>query len=271
MDLDGLALIHFELHAMPFFETSSKLKFRYSDKGSGFPIIFLHGSLGTRKLWRNQFNSALSGKYRLIAPDQRGHGDSERPESGYGLAEYVNDVKDLMDHLGLREAVLAGSSMGGVISEGFALKYPKKVRALVLVGSLARAIWLGEKERYIQKTSNESIPARVRKWFGPYSTRANIDYAIRQSKKTSIYFREGVVRDFGNFDLRKNLHKIKVPTLIIVGNDDKETPKIESKIINNAISGSELHLVPRSGHLVMLEQPRIFNSLLSHFLEMNVG
>ena len=148
----------------------------------------------------------------MVAPDQRGHGDSDKPISGYGLSEYVNDIKELMNHLELRHAVFAGSSMGGVIAQGFAIRYPQRCKALILVGTLARAIWLGKKESYIEETLAETIPAQVRNWFGTYSNPAHIRYAIRQARKTSPNFHESVVRDFGNFDLRKSLHSIEAPT-----------------------------------------------------------
>ncbi|MFI5421121.1 MAG: alpha/beta fold hydrolase, partial [Nitrososphaerales archaeon] len=102
----------------------------YFDKGTGIPLVFIHGALGSKDLWKNQVD-ALSKQYRVIAFDVRGHGDSTKPEEGYGPKSMLGDLSAFLDHLKLDHAVLIGSSMGGVLAQMFCLSNPDRVLALV--------------------------------------------------------------------------------------------------------------------------------------------
>jgi pimeloyl-ACP methyl ester carboxylesterase len=242
----------------------------YFEKGAGIPLVFIHGALGSKNLWKNQVN-ALSKQYRVIAFDVRGHGDSTKPEKGYGPKGMLGDLTALLDHLKLDHVVLIGSSMGGVLAQMFCLSNPDRVLALVLVGTLARAYWLSSQEQYSQTNFEEIVEKGVRHWFTNNSIPENFDFALQQAKLSTPNFILHVQEDFGNYDFRNQLQSITQSTLIIVGKEDRTTPPAESEIIKNGIKNSELHIISNSGHLVMLEQPEVFNQIVLEFLKKRVS
>ena len=241
----------------------------YVDSGFGVPIVFVHGALGSKNLWRKQVGP-FSNKYRVIAIDVRGHGESSKPEVGYGPNEMLLDLDGLLDHLGINRMVLVGSSMGGVLAQLYCLSHQERVLALVLVGSLARAHWLVSQEEYSRTPFDDIIEKGVLQWFTRYSSQQDIDFALEQARKSSPNFIRNAVHDFGNFDFSSRLGAIRKPTMIIVGREDRTTPPEEADIIHKGILNSELSIVPETGHLVMLEQPETFNLLVLNFLEGNL-
>jgi pimeloyl-ACP methyl ester carboxylesterase len=228
----------------------------YFDEGSGVPVVFIHGALGSKNLWWNQVGP-FSKQYRTIAFDVRGHGESTKPDKGYGPKDMLDDLSALLDNLKVNRAVFVGSSMGGVLAQMFSLSNPKKVIALVLVGTLARAYWLTPQEEYSTMSFDKNVEKGVKGWFIINSTRENIDFVLEQARMSTPNFILHVQEDFGDYDFRDKLKSIKQPTLILVGREDKTTPPEESEIIKNGIKDSKLHIISNSGHLVMLEQPSV--------------
>ncbi|AIQ14778.1 hydrolase [Paenibacillus durus] len=98
--------------------------------GGGFPLLALHGHMN-EGLFAQELAGALAGEYRVIALDQRGHGESERPVS-YDNERYVDDALAVLDHLGIDETVLLGHSLGGVVAYRLAARRPERVRALII-------------------------------------------------------------------------------------------------------------------------------------------
>jgi pimeloyl-ACP methyl ester carboxylesterase len=244
---------------------NGNLKLNYVVQGTGKPIVALHGGLASHKVWHYQLES-LSCNYEFAAIDLRGHGESAKPKWGYDLVSNVRDVELLMDNLGLQRAALMGSSMGGVIAQMFCLENPERVDALILVGTLARATWRGWNPGRLDKELMIPPEETVDRWFTERTNQEVINLAIQEARKVSPYFRPGVVRGFGNFDLGLRLNEISVPTLVIVGEKDRETPPLEAEYIHQNVKGSTLSVFPGCGHLVMLEKPDDFNRAVTDFL-----
>jgi pimeloyl-ACP methyl ester carboxylesterase len=253
---------------LPYFQASkSKTKMYFEDKGSGIPLVFIHGAVGSHKLWMKQV-PYFSKKYRVVTLDLRGHGLSSEPSDGYHLAKMAEDVIALMNYLDIEKAVIIGSSMGGVITQMIGVRYPSRVFALVLVGTLARAIWYGKAREHIEKSRSSDFRPGVRSWFTPKSDQKHIQLAIKVASESAKSFRAGVIEDNPKWDIRKDIVKLHVPTMIVVGKGDlNTTPISESVIINKLVRGSELSVVDNAGHLVMLERPRVFNRIMKDFLE----
>jgi len=119
---------------MPYF-TSRNVRCYYQTCGQGEPLVLLHGLGSNSGDWENQL-PALSRHFRVIAPDLRGFGRSDKPAAGYQIADYVSDLSTLLDHLSIPSAHVFGYSMGGAIAFQFAADMPQKVRSLVVLNSL---------------------------------------------------------------------------------------------------------------------------------------
>lgn len=249
---------------------SQEGKIFYRRFGTGeVNLVFVHGAMGSHRLWEKQV-PFFSTRYKLLLIDVRGHGGSFKPRRGYQMERMVEDLRTLLDYLHIEDTILVGSSMGGVIVQKFAYKYPSMVKALVLVGTLAKAIWLGEAKEYAKRVASEDYKKGVQSWFTPNSKTKDKKFALNQASRVSPHFRSGVILDNPDWDIRKQISNITVPTLIIVGNEDvNTTPVKESKTIHKLIKSSEIRIVPKAGHLVMLEDPENFNQILSSFLAKN--
>ena len=123
---------------MAFFEREG-VRIFYLDEGKGDVIVFLHGVLFHSGMFKAQIRG-LSQSYRCIAPDFRGQGRSSVPDSGYELENLATDIIALTDHLGIRQFHLVGLSMGGFTGLRIALKYPAKLKSLILINSSAKYI-----------------------------------------------------------------------------------------------------------------------------------
>jgi len=254
---------------MPYLDLGKGRKIFYKVQGKGTPLVFLHGAHGSNNLWNRQFQ--FFSKFKIIAIDMRGHGASFKPRTGYRLESMVEDVIALIDHLRIKNAVFVGSSMGGVIAQMIGVMHPSRVKALVLVGTLAKAAWMGEAEEVAKKAKLEGYKPGVRIWFTSKSNPKDIEIALREASKTSPFFTTRVILENPNWDIRDQISRIKAPTLIIVGSEDFDTtPLKESEEIHGLIAHSKLHIIPEAGHLVMLERPDEFNHLVADFLTRSV-
>ena len=111
-------------------------RLRYYEWGNSGPnLILLHGSSGYGLMWEWTAD-ALGGKFHVFAPDQRGHGDSERPDGEYSAEEYARDLHEFMQARGLSSAVVGGHSLGGRVAQVFAAVYPEQCQGIILVGGL---------------------------------------------------------------------------------------------------------------------------------------
>ena len=242
----------------------------FKSHGKGCALVFIHGAYGSHNLWNRQ-TSFFSSKYDVITVDVRGHGLSFKPRRGYELEKMVEDIMMLLDHLKIESAVFVGSSMGGVIAQMIGIKYPLRVKALVLVGTLAKAVWYGRAKEIAETALAGGYQKGVRGWFTPNSSKEDIKVALREAAKTSELFLRGVIMENPNWDIRREISAIQAPTLIVVGKGDvNTTPVKESRIIHRRISHSQMKVVPNSGHLVMLEEPEIFNRIVDEFLVKNL-
>jgi len=216
----------------------------YRIAGSGHPFVFTHGGDLDSSSWDSQV-VFFSDRYRVITYDTRGHGRSELPESGYRVDDCVEDLHQLLDHLGVERTYLAGLSMGGYISLSFALTYPHRVAALVLSGTNC-----GPVVDWLHKRGHEKA-ARMRA--------KGTDAAIRYVRAHEA--------NVDRPDLTGRLSEIRVPVLLIVGERDIITPRRISEKMHSEIAGSRLVELPDTGHKCHEEQPQAFNSIVSDFLD----
>jgi pimeloyl-ACP methyl ester carboxylesterase len=235
------------------------------DPGHGPGIVFVHGAGGTHEHWRFQLRQ-LAIRWNALAVDLPGHGESQG--DGYStIPDYRDFLRDLLDALGFSRAVLVGHSMGGGIAQGFALTYPDRLAALVLVGTGARlrvhpdiftAIHrdMGEAGRLISGWSYSSTAM--------LATVASAAEAFARNRASVL---EGDFRACDAFDLMGEIPMIRIPTLIVCGEDDRLTPAKYARSLHDKIPGSALTIIPGAGHMVMVEKPVEFNRVLTTFLD----
>ena len=251
----------------------------YEVHGTGTPIVFAHGVGGNHASWFNQIPIFAKG-YQVIVYDHRGFGNSKDSQGGPGRSRFVEDLKDLMDYLAIEKAALVAQSMGGGTCTGFTVRYPQRVSALVLAGSvvginLPETIALRHAEA---RKALEDLPQLGRS-FGQMlrndPVRSHLVALIASfnvDSDGSIVNRETLPGSFGMGATAAELAATGVPILFIVGSDDRVTPPDVVLGAHNLIPGSKYLEVPDSGHSAFFEYPEIFNkALLEFFAEVRIG
>ena len=244
-------------------------------QGDGHPILFIHGFPFDRTMWR-PLMATLTG-WRRIAPDLRGLGLSDVPES-YSMAEYADDLAALMDALHVPQAVVCGLSMGGYVAFELLRRHSARVRALILTATRAEADDEAGKQRrgdMIALVERQGPAVLAEVLLPQLLAPANLTAMphVTQHLRTMIAGSpvKGVVgalramRD--RADATPLLRKIEVPTLVIAGRDDQLFPPAASRQLADAIPGALFTLIPDAGHLCPLEQPVTTTKVIAEFLE----
>lgn len=218
----------------------------YQEQGKGEPIFLLHGNGEDGTYFVNQL-SFFSDRYRVIAVDTRGHGKSPRGTAPFTMEQFAMDLKDLMDRLQIQEAVILGFSDGANIAMKFALKYPEKVKALILNGGNLNT--KGVKRR-IQIPIE--IGYRFAKLFAGKSEEAKAHMEIL-----------GLMVHEPNIEPAA-LHTLQMPTLVIAGTRDmiKEN---HTKLIAGSIPNAKLSII-EGDHFIAQKRPQEFNREVEAFL-----
>ena len=248
----------------------------YADQGRGMPVVLLHAFPQGHTMWAPQLD-AFSTTHRVIAPDFLGFGESDAPDGPYSLDHYADDVKGLLDHLSIRQAVLAGLSMGGYTLFAFYRKYPERVKALVLADTRAGAdTEEGKAGRFAMAQTAQARGAgaiadiMLPKLLSPVAlqTKPDLVQRVRATiEQTQISGIAGALMAMAERpDSVSLLTQIARPTLIITGELDGPTPPAEGKLMAERIPGARLEIIPQAGHLSNLEQPEAFNKALRSFL-----
>ena len=230
------------------------------------PVILIHGAGGNHLSWPPQIRR-LDGE-RIYAPDLPGHGKSEGV-GRHSIDEYANDVIAFMKELKLRAAVVVGISMGSAIALTLALKFPKKVLGLGLLGGGAK---MRVAPAILEIAGNPNTFELAVEMVNENCFSSNAPQSLLQiSKKQMLDMRPPVLLgDFlacNEFDVTSQLGKIDVPALIICGAEDKMMPLKFSESLRDGIANSQLHVVDKTGHMVMAEQPDIVADLLKQFID----
>jgi pimeloyl-ACP methyl ester carboxylesterase len=261
---------------MPKIEVNG-IKLHYEESGKGNPIILVHGLGGSIFDWVMQI-SFFSKMYRVIAIEMRDHGESDKWSGAYDIKMFSEDLAQFAGKLGLQKVVIFGISMGGMIVMQFALDHPDMVEALVLAdtqpGLSEETVKAGlEMASMSQKmTGKELAMATMSFNFTPEFIKNHptiIQQAIKISdaRDPSSTFRaaQGLV----NFDVRKRLKEIKVPTLIANGEDDQVIPLSVAKDLKERIRGSTLLVLRKGRHMSIIEKADEFNKAVIGFLKKN--
>jgi pimeloyl-ACP methyl ester carboxylesterase len=235
------------------------------DPARGPTVAFIHGAGGTHENWRFQLRD-LGPTRNALALDLPGHGESQG--DGYPtIGEYRDFLRDFLMALGNPRTILVGHSMGGGIALQFALSYPDRLAALVLVGTGARLRVHPEIFATIRRDMSEAART-ISAWaYSPRSAPASVAGAAEAFARNRPSVVEADFRACDAFDVMGELSAIAVPTLILCGQDDRLTPVKYAQFLREHIPGAALALIPDAGHMAMLERPADFNRALSAFLD----
>ena len=253
------------------------VRLAYDDEGTGPAVVLLHGFPLGRWIWDGP-RAALRDRYRVIAPDLRGHGDSEVTPGPYTMDALADDVARLLDALRVDRAVLGGLSMGGYVAFAFWRRFAARVRALVLCDTRAKGDDRGEKvvrqstaQVALDKGTAAVVDGMLPKLLAPHtlSGRAALTATIRGrlARTDPRAIAATLLGMKERADSTPTLATVTVPTLVVVGNDDQLTPPALARELAAGIPGARLVVVPDAGHLAPVEQPAALSAALRSFLD----
>ncbi|HZE25606.1 MAG TPA: alpha/beta hydrolase [Blattabacteriaceae bacterium] len=246
----------------------------WDEQGSGDPILLIMGLGYPSYLW-HRTRPALKERYRTIALDNRGSGQSEAPAGPYSIAMMASDAAAALDAAGVERAHVFGLSMGGMIAQEFALQYPARVRSLIL-GCTAPG---GPNAVRAEKRVTEILmgiglgPEEHARAMRPYvydsSTpleRIEEDLAIRRQwfPKPEAY--KAQLQAIFEWEAYSRLQKIAAPTLVIHGETDQLVPVGNAEVIAARINGSQLVKLPHASHIFVTDQPEASLKAIMEFL-----
>lgn len=236
--------------------------------GAGETVVLTHGSGGTHAVWYQQV-VVLAQKYRVITWDQRGFGRSTNAKNQAGPGPSVEDLKALLDHLGIASAHLVGQSMGGWAVMGFTLKYPARVRSLVLADTIG-GVFTPEAESWRTAPLTGTPPDQL-----PITQHPGLRDAlgVRDPAKAFLYRQLGWPAPAGlSQKLRTtsypldDVKRIAVPVLVIMGAEEQTFPPAALRAVAATIKGARVAVLPGAGHSPYFETPDAWNDVVMKFL-----
>jgi len=241
----------------------------------GAPWLVLSHSLACSvRMWDPQI-AALKDRYRILAYDTRGHGGTAAPKGAYTLELLADDLKALLDQLGAKNPHFCGLSMGGMIGQTFALKYPGVFRTLMLADTTSRypaeawPLWADRIKIVEEKGMAPLVEPTLQRWFTEPFRKSNPDPVAaiaRLIASTPVAGYVGCCHAIPQINLTARLKEIKCPVLVICGDQDPGTPPAMAREIHENAPGSKLVMIKQAAHLANVEQPGQFTGALQEFL-----
>lgn len=238
------------------------LTMEYAEKGhgQGKVVLFIHGYLHSMETFR-PLMEALGPQYHAYAVSLRGHGDSGKPLTNYGIDDMAADVVAFMDQVGIHRATIVGHSMGGAIAQRIAIDHGDRVKKLALLGTVANAganISIQEFLYFTQILVDPIDPSLV---YFLYITRffyitpsAYLDFSAAETLKVPARVWRDALAGLAAANTEGELGLIDVPTLIVWGDRDSIFTAAEQQVLHEGIAGSELLIYAETGHDLHLEQ-----------------
>lgn len=242
--------------------------------GGGEPVLLVHAIGCDLRMW-DELVPALSGRWRVIRIDARGHGRSPVPPRPYSLAELAADALAVLDRLGVERAHWVGLSMGGMIGQAFALGHGDRLGRLVLAnttssyGPAGHAMWEARAKAVAEGGVAAVKDLAMTRYFSDDFRARHPEVVARVGARFLETPAEGyigccdAIRDL---DFTAELAQIRARTLVIAGEKDAGTPPAMSEAISSRIPGARLAVIPGAAHLSAVEAPTAFNALVRDFL-----
>ncbi len=249
------------------------MRLQYAETGrpDGEPIVMLHGYTDSWFSY-SRVLPLLAPKYHAVAITQRGHGDSDRPAT-YTPEDFAADVDAFMEALGMEQATVVGHSMGSFVAQTVAIRYPERVKKLVLVGSATVAGNEGVLGlRDAVQTLTDPVPYSFAYEFQASTVyhpvpRDFLETAVGESLKLPAQVWKDVLDGLIATQNADRLHEIQAPTLVVWGEQDAIFPRSEQDALVAAIPSATLSVHPATGHAPHWERPRDFTRELEKFVK----
>ena len=252
---------------MPEVQVSDDVTLYYEEEGEGFPLLLIHGLLSDLTSWRYQIDP-FAKHYRVITVDLKGFGKSTKPSEEYQVHSHADDLNAFLHHLNISQTHVCGLSMGGMVAEVLAIKYPKLVKGLILADSAAMIADYAVSDR-LTLTADHDM-----NWFANWGVKKILRLASDEAKN---HVREMIRRvdrtDYrlalistAGFNIANELKKIQSPTLIIQGEKDETVPMWHAEQLKNWIPGNKFIIMKGASHMTPDDNPDEFNKLVLNFL-----
>jgi pimeloyl-ACP methyl ester carboxylesterase len=242
---------------------------RVRDEGEGKkpPVVLVHGAGASSVIWMSEVRR-LAPRRRVVAPDLPGHGQSDRwhPPEEVSIAMYRDAVGTVCAKLEIERAVLVGHSMGGLVALACAAAWPERVAGLVLVGSGARLKVAPAVYEVLRRDFAHAGDWLAQVAWSPSTPQEIVERWAGLCLTADQEITEADFRAVERFDGRELCSRVRAPTLLVVGADDLLTPPKLSEAAATLVAGARVAVLPRAGHMVMLEQPDGFQAALDTFL-----
>jgi len=250
------------------------LAYRDSRGGEARTTIVFSNSLGTdHRIW-DKTVAGLGGTYATVLYDKRGHGLSDVGDAPYRIEDHVADLAGLLDHLGIKGAIICGLSVGGLIAQGLVAKRPDLVRGLVLCDTAPK---VGTAEMWntriaaVEEGGVASIADTIiQRWFTPaFQNPENAAFAGYRNMlaRTSAEGYAGTCAAIRDADLTAAASQISVPTLCLAGDHDMTTTPALVEAMARLIPGAQFEVITDAGHLPCIEKPDDIARHLTHFAD----
>ncbi len=243
-------------------------------EGEGPWVTMSHSLACNSSMWDVQAALLVKNGFRVLRFDTRGHGASDAPEGAYTLEQMADDLHGLYNALHIRRSHWIGLSMGGMIGETFALKYPGVFESMVLADTTSRRppnaeqMW-GERVKMAREQGMAAlVDSTLARWFTEPYRKANPEVMAKigeDIRNTPVAGFAGCCDAIAKIDVLDQLKDIDCPALVIVGDQDHGTPPEMARQIHANLRGSELVIIPSAAHLSNVEQPDAFNKALFDF------
>lgn len=247
----------------------------WDEQGAGAPVLLIMGLGYSSDMW-HRTRPGIATRYRTIALDNRGVGQSDAPLGPYPMALMASDAAAVLEAAGAKRAHVVGVSMGGMIAQEFALQYPNRVRSLVLGCTAAggpRAIKAEPEARNLLGVRNNVTPDQAMEDLAPYiyassTPRARIeeDFVLRRRCFPTVQGYMAQLQGILSWEAYSRLITIKVPTLVIHGDCDRLVPPANGQLIADRIPGANLLMLSQASHIFTTDQPEASLAAILDFL-----
>jgi proline iminopeptidase len=258
------------------------------------PVLFLlHGGPGGNHLRFKQHSLALQAWAQLVFIDHRGCGRSKKTrQADYTLENNIEDIEALRQHLGLKKICILGTSYGGIVAQGYAIRYPKNLDKLILSVTLPSYRGLAEAKQYLQQHGTaKQIAIAEHLWNGTFQHSQQVVqffkimdslYSLTARKKRKpvfnqpkmVWSHEALNEGFGgflrHFDFVPKLKKITCPTLILAGQDDWICRPSQAKIMAQHIPNAQLKIFKNCSHSIAVDAPEKYIKAIKHFMQPSI-
>ncbi len=269
---------------MPHALTDDKVKLYYEETGAGTPVVFVHEYAGDYRSWETQMRH-FGQRYHCITFNARGYPPSDVPKSpkSYSQHRAADDIASVMDHLKIKKAHIVGLSMGGFATLHFGFRHARRALSLVVAGCGygaepgERAKFKGEAERIATTIKADGMKKFAKRYaYGPTRVqfenkdpRGFAEFAQQLSEHDdlgAINTQLGVQRERPSlYDLVGDMKKLKVPTLVLTGDEDWPC-LLPGVLMKRSIPSAALSVMPNCGHAINIEDPDQFNHIVGDFL-----